>query len=48
MYLIINVAVGGVSGFFPDGEGGKFWTNADKDAAMTFFEHTGEWYPSWA
>ena len=24
-YLILNVAVGGVNGYFPDGEGNKPW-----------------------
>lgn len=29
-YLIMNVAVGGTNGFFPDGQGNKPWFNGDK------------------
>ncbi|CAN0433548.1 unnamed protein product, partial [Discosporangium mesarthrocarpum] len=46
-YLVINLAAGGVSGFFPDGMGGKMWNNNDSDAAMRFFENTDEWYKTW-
>ncbi|CAM9956145.1 unnamed protein product [Scytosiphon promiscuus] len=46
-YVVMNVAVGGVSGFFPDGVGGKMWNHQDSDAAMKFFEATSQWYPTW-
>jgi beta-glucanase (GH16 family) len=35
-YLIFNVAVGGVSGYFPDGQGGKPWVDATNNAAQQF------------
>lgn len=31
-YLILNVAVGGTNGWFPDGEGNKPWTNQGNSA----------------
>ncbi|CAN0420528.1 unnamed protein product, partial [Hapterophycus canaliculatus] len=46
-YVVMNVAVGGVSGFFPDGLGGKMWNNKDSDAAMKFLEATSQWFPTW-
>ncbi|CAM9391044.1 unnamed protein product [Laminaria digitata] len=46
-YIVMNVAVGGVSGFFPDGLGGKMWANSDEDAAMKFLEATPEWFSTW-
>lgn len=36
-YLILNVAVGGTNGYFPDGEGGKPWTDAG-DSAYDFYQ----------
>ena len=32
-YLILDVAVGGTNGWFPDGVGNKPWTNAGESAA---------------
>ncbi|CAM9435429.1 unnamed protein product [Ectocarpus sp. 12 AP-2014] len=46
-YVVMNVAVGGVSGFFPDGVGGKMWNNKDSDAAMKFHEATHDWHSTW-
>ncbi|CAM9204645.1 unnamed protein product, partial [Sphacelaria rigidula] len=46
-YLIMNVAVGGVGGFFPDGKGGKPWSDADQDAPLKFWEAKDSWYPTW-
>ncbi|CAN0135126.1 unnamed protein product [Ectocarpus fasciculatus] len=46
-YVVMNVAVGGVSGFFPDGEGGKMWADKDSDAAMKFHETTHDWHSTW-
>lgn len=28
-YLIFNVAVGGTNAYFPDGQGGKPWSNSE-------------------
>jgi len=33
-YLILNVAVGGVNGYFPDGVGGKPWGDASGSGAL--------------
>jgi hypothetical protein len=35
-YLIFNVAVGGVNGYFPDGVGGKPWSDSTTNAAQQF------------
>ena len=35
-YLIFNVAVGGVNGYFPDGVGGKPWSDKSNNAARDF------------
>lgn len=35
-FLILNVAVGGTNGYFPDGVGGKPWVDAG-DAAWQFY-----------
>ena len=34
----MNVAVGGVSGYFPDGVGGKVWSNDDSHAVNAFYD----------
>lgn len=31
-YLIMNIAVGGTNGFFPDGMGGKPWQDSSSTA----------------
>jgi len=50
-YLIINVAVGGTNGFFPDGisNGGysKPWNNKDSDGPQKFWNAKNKWYPTW-
>ncbi|KAJ9088736.1 hypothetical protein DSO57_1020142 [Entomophthora muscae] len=52
-YLILNVAVGGVNGFFPDtpGYGGcaakKPWKNTDESAAKNFFNARDQWLKTW-
>jgi hypothetical protein len=47
-YIILNVAVGGLSNFFVDGEDGKPWTNTGTGAPYLFAKAKDEWYPSWA
>jgi beta-glucanase (GH16 family) len=47
MYLLINVAVGGTNGYFPDGEGGKPWSNTSPNAADEFWAGVGQWLPTW-
>lgn len=46
-YLIIEVAVGGVSGYFPDGVGNKPWTNADPHSSNAFYNAKDQWFPTW-
>ena len=46
MYLIINVAVGGTNGYFPDGNG-KPWTNSDPHAVNSFYNAKDQWFPTW-
>lgn len=46
-FLIINLAVGGVSGFFPDGVGGKPWSDTSPNAVNEFFNAQNSWYPTW-
>ena len=51
-YLIINVAVGGVNGYFPDNavNGGhdKPWENSSGHAAADFWSKKDDWYPTWS
>lgn len=46
-YLILNVAVGGTNGFFPDNVGEKPWVNGAKNARWSFWEAKDRWLPSW-
>lgn len=45
-YILINIAVGGTNGYFPDGYG-KPWNNNDTHAPNAFWDAHGEWYPTW-
>ena len=45
-YLILNVACGGVNGYFPDGHG-KPWTNSAGNTVNTFYDAKSDWYPTW-
>jgi hypothetical protein len=45
-YLILDVAVGGTNGWFPDG-GSKPWLNGSPTAMRDFLEAQSEWYPTW-
>lgn len=46
-YLIINLAVGGTGGYFPDGQGGKPWTDGSPVAMTEFNAGQSQWWPSW-
>ena len=46
-YLIFNVAVGGVNGYFPDGQCGKPWSDTSAQASNVFYNTKSQWYPSW-
>ncbi|XP_064382536.1 beta-1,3-glucan-binding protein-like [Halichondria panicea] len=45
-YLIINLAVGGTNGYFPEGNG-KPWSNTDPHAVNSFWSAKDQWYPTW-
>ncbi len=46
-YLILNVAVGGTSGFFPDSTPGKPWKDKSPQAAKEFWSAKSAWEPTW-
>eukprot|EP01105_Mastigella_eilhardi_P014569 TRINITY_DN3315_c0_g1_i2.p1 TRINITY_DN3315_c0_g1~~TRINITY_DN3315_c0_g1_i2.p1 ORF type:complete len:260 (+),score=29.43 TRINITY_DN3315_c0_g1_i2:413-1192(+) len=46
-FLIFNVAVGGTNGYFPDGVGGKPWSDADAHSVNSFYNAKGQWFPTW-
>mmetsp|Transcript_8905 Transcript_8905/g.6666 ORF Transcript_8905/g.6666 Transcript_8905/m.6666 type:complete len:180 (-) Transcript_8905:58-597(-) len=46
-YLILNVAVGGTNAYFPDGVGGKPWTNDDPNSVNAFWNAKDQWYSTW-
>ncbi|RKF71662.1 Beta-1,3-glucan-binding protein [Golovinomyces cichoracearum] len=46
-YLIINVAVGGINGWFKDGVGGKPWVDHSPTASKDFWDARDQWYPTW-
>jgi len=43
----MNVAIGGTGAYFPDGMGGKPWTNADGHAVNSFWNGRNQWLPTW-
>ena len=46
-YLILNVAVGGTNGYFPDGFGGKPWSDTSPTASTDFWGQKDNWYSTW-
>ncbi|XP_058821628.1 beta-1,3-glucan-binding protein-like [Topomyia yanbarensis] len=52
-YIIMNLAVGGTNGFFPDvppatnGARGKPWINLSSTAGRDFWNGRGYWAPTW-
>ncbi|KAK9891859.1 hypothetical protein WA026_017347 [Henosepilachna vigintioctopunctata] len=49
-YLLLNVAVGGTSGYFPDNSynsNGKPWKNSSPNAARDFWNNNWQWRPTW-
>jgi len=46
-YLVFNVAVGGVAGYFPEGQCGKPWSDKSPTAVNDFYNNKGSWYPTW-
>jgi len=47
MYIIMNVAVGGTNGYFPDGAASKPWQDTSNSAANEFWSASSQWLPSW-
>ena len=45
-YLLINLAVGGTTGYFPDGFG-KPYNNSDPHAVNAFYDAKSQWLPTW-
>ena len=46
-YLLLDVAVGGTNGWFPDGEGDKPWLDGSLTAMYDFARAQEEWYETW-
>lgn len=46
-FLIMNVAAGGVNGYFQDGVCNKPWANSSGNAANEFWNSRGTWFPTW-
>ncbi|XP_069170701.1 beta-1,3-glucan-binding protein [Procambarus clarkii] len=49
-YVVLNVAVGGVNGYFPDGvpsNPAKPWSNTSPQAFLDFWNARDSWLPSW-
>lgn len=46
-YLILNLAVGGTAGYFPDGMAAKPWSDNSQRASSEFFDNKGQWWPTW-
>ncbi|KAH7867750.1 concanavalin A-like lectin/glucanase domain-containing protein [Lentinula edodes] len=46
-YLIISLAAGGTSGWFPDNVGGKPWADGDPGAMKAFAEAQDTWSATW-
>ncbi|KZT63256.1 glycoside hydrolase family 16 protein [Daedalea quercina L-15889] len=46
-YLILDLAVGGTSGWFPDGVGDKPWLDASSAAMHDFAQAQDTWYATW-
>lgn len=47
-YLILNVAVGGINGYFEDGQNdGKPWSNQAMNPRADFWAQRARWLPTW-
>lgn len=46
-YLILDVAVGGTTGWFTDGMKDKPWTDSSTTAKKEFWDKRDVWYPTW-
>lgn len=46
-HFILNLAVGGISGYFADTLSNKPWRNRGKYVIRDFWNAKDEWLPSW-
>ena len=46
-HLIMNVAIGGTNAYFPDGVGGKPWSDTDPHSVNAFWNNRGQWQQTW-
>jgi beta-glucanase (GH16 family) len=46
-YLVLNLAVGGTSGYFPDGQGPKPWSDKSGKSTNEFWNARGAWQQTW-
>ncbi|KAF2084367.1 glycoside hydrolase family 16 protein [Saccharata proteae CBS 121410] len=46
-HIMLNVAVGGTNGWFPDGIDSKPWADASQTARRDFWAAKDQWYPTW-
>ncbi|KAG2155258.1 glycoside hydrolase family 16 protein [Suillus bovinus] len=46
-YLILDLAVGGTNGWFPDNAGNKPWLDNSNTAMRQFAQAQDTWYPTW-
>ncbi|TFK67104.1 glycoside hydrolase family 16 protein [Pluteus cervinus] len=46
-YLILNVAVGGTNGWFPESQGNKPWLDNAANPMRDFANAISQWYPTW-
>ncbi|KAL7418821.1 hypothetical protein Q5752_006505 [Cryptotrichosporon argae] len=46
-YLLLNVAVGGTNGWFPDNLDGKPWLDSSVSAMADFYAAKDQWYATW-
>lgn len=42
------MAVGGTAGYFPDGVGGKPWSDKSSRASSEFYDSKGQWAGTWS
>ncbi|KAJ9072707.1 hypothetical protein DSO57_1025110 [Entomophthora muscae] len=45
--IILNVAIGGTNGYFPEGAGNKPWSNKSPSAAKDFNNAKNQWFSTW-
>lgn len=46
--LVLNVAVGGTTGYWDDAAPGKPWRNTDSHAVNAFWNARNDWYSTWS